>query len=334
MVRALKASLDYYTTNFGPYQYPELRIVEVPPYGVRGRALATTILFAEDFFLTRAREGKFDQAFFGTAHEVAHSWWGGQLRGAHVRGRAMLSEALANYSAMLVTEQTFGPEAARQVYDYQMDRYLSRRSAFATDVPLIDAEDHPHVSYGKGAVAMYALREHIGDETVNRALRGFLEKHRDGPPYPTSVDLVAELRAATPDSLRYLLTDFFETVTLWELKAEPAVVERTAAGEYVVTFDVVAKKMRADSIGRETEVPMNDQVEIGIFAPGTGDSRGTALYMKRHRIRSGRQTISVTLSQVPARAGIDPHGKLIERERADNLVEVNGAAANPGGSDA
>ena len=333
MVRSMKASLDYYTSAFGPYQYQELRVVEVPPYSVRGRALATTILFAEDFFITRAREGRFDQTFFGTAHEVAHSWWGGQLRSAHVRGRAVLSEALSNYSAMMVTEKTFGPKAAQQVYDYQMDRYLSRRASFRTDVPLIDAEDHPHIFYGKGAVAMYALRDHIGDEAVNGSLRQFLRAHANaGPPYPTSRDLVAALRTVTPDSLQYLLTDFFETVTLWEVKAERAVVEPTPAGDYRVTIDVSAKKFRTDSVGGETETQMDDLVEIGIFAPGAGEALGEPLYLQRHRIRSGKQTISIIVPREPARAGVDPHGKLMDRTRGDNVVEVKPAGARPTGA--
>jgi hypothetical protein len=329
MVASMKASLDYYTRTFGPYQFRDLRIVEIPPYTIRGgRALAGTILFAEDFFITRPKPGQFDQAFFGTAHEIAHQWWGGQLRGADVRGRAFLSETLANYSAMLVTERTFGPEAARQVYAFQMDRYLSRRADFARDVPLIDVEDHPHIAYGKGAVAMYTLRDHVGEEPVNTALRRFLEKHRDGgPPYPTSRDLLAELRAVTPDSLRYLLTDLFETVTLWDVRTRRAAVQRSGAGEYVVSLDVVAKKLRADSVGHETEVPMDDFVEIGVFAPNKTDGLGAPLYLHRHRIKSGTQTIRITVPREPSRAGIDPYHKLIDRQGGDNVVEVGAAAA-------
>ena len=323
MTRGMKASLDYYTTTFGPYQYRELRIAEIPPYGIRGRALATTIIFAEDFFITRSKEDRFDQAFFGTAHEVAHSWWGGQVRGAHVRGRAMLSETLANYSAMMVTEKTFGPKAARQVYDYQMDRYLSRRAAFQRDVPLLEVEDHPHISYGKGAVAMYTLREHLGDEVVNGVLRRFIEKHGGGgAPYPTTVDLLADLRAVTPDSVKYLLTDLFETITLWDVETRRAIVARTDRGQYEVTLDVTAKKVRADSVGRETEIPMDDLVELGVFAAGQGGSLGEPLYLMRHRIRSGEQTIRITVPREPARAGIDPWRKLIDRDREDNLVGV------------
>jgi ABC-2 type transport system permease protein len=327
MLAGMKASLDYYTRVFGPYPFRRLRVVEIPPYSINGRAMLTTIAFAEKFFITRADEGRVDHTFFGTAHEVAHSWWGGQVSGAHARGRDLLSEALSNYSAMMVTEKVLGPEEARRVYDFQMDRYLSRRAEFEQDVPLLEVEDHPHIAYGKGAVALYTLREHLGEEVLNGVLRRFLEKHRaGGPPHPTSLDLLAELRAVTPGSMRYLLTDLFETITLWDVETRRAVVARTDGGRYEVTLDVVAKKVRADSVGRETETPMNDLVEIGVFAPGTGDGLGAPLYLRRHRIRSGRQTIRVTVPREPARAGIDPWRKLIDREREDNVADVEPAS--------
>ena len=333
MVASIEASLDHYTRAFGPYQSRELRVVEIPPYSINGRAMVNTIAFAEQNFITRADGGRVDHAFFGTAHEVAHSWWGGQVSGAYARGRGVLSEALSNFSAMMVTEKVLGADQARRVYDFQMDRYLSRRAAFQTDVPLLEAEDHPHVAYGKGAVVMYTLREQLGEEVVNGVLRRFVEKHRHGgPPYPTSRDLLAELRAVTPDSMQYLLTDLFETITLWDVETRGAAVARTESGQYEVTLDVVARKVRADSVGRETEVPMNDLVEVGVFAPADGDARGEALHLRRHRIRSGRQTIRITVPHAPARAGVDPHGKLIERDRADNVVEVGAAAAEREGA--
>ena len=330
MIAGMKSALDHYTRVFGPYPYRELRVAEIPPYSINGRALATTIVFAEQNFITRAEGGRVDHTFFGTAHEVAHSWWGGQLRGASVRGQGFLSEGLSNYSAMLVVEQVLGPDEARRVYDYQMDRYLSRRAAFERDVPLLEVEDHPHIAYGKGAVAMYTLREQIGEAPVNGVLRRFLEKHRGGgPPYPVAADLVAELRAVTPDSLQYLLTDLFETITLWDVESRGAVVRRTSAGAYEVALDVMARKVRADSVGRETETPMNDLVEIGVFAPDTGDGPGPRLHLQRHRIRSGRQTIRVIVPREPARAGIDPLNRLIDRERGDNVVPVKAADAAP-----
>jgi aminopeptidase N len=262
--------------------------------------------------------------FFGTAHEVAHSWWGGQLRGANAPGGAFLSEGLSNYSAMMVTEKEVGPAEARRVYEYQLDRYLSRRGAFQRDVPLIEVEDHPHIAYGKGAIVMYQLREQLGEQTVNDALRRFLERHRGNQPGPTASGLLAELRAVTPESEQYLLTDLFETITLWDVETRRAAVRRTSDGEYEVTLDVHAKKIRADAVGRETEVPMDDWVEIGVFDSADGD--GSPLYLERHRIRGGDQTIRLTVSRAPASAGVDPRRTLIDREPGNNVVNVQSAA--------
>ncbi|MGH7576156.1 MAG: ABC transporter permease/M1 family aminopeptidase [Longimicrobiales bacterium] len=332
MVGGMKASLEYLTEQFGPYPYSNLRIIEVPRYGGFGRAGPYTISFTEDVFFSRVRDGEVDQPFYGTAHEVAHTWWGGMVRGAPVRGAEFLSESLASYSAMLVTEKTYGPEAGRRVYGFQMERYLRGRATQSREVPVLAVEDQPYVAYRKGALALYTLRDHIGEEAVNTALRRYFEKyHHAEPPYPTSLDLYAELRAVTPDWLQSLLTDWFETITLWDVKTERAVVEPTGAGEYVVTLDVVARKVRADSVGNETEVPMNDLIEIGVFAPGEGGSLGEPLHLERHRIRSGEQTIRITVSREPARAGIDPWRKLIDRQGADNVVEVETTGAGPVG---
>ncbi|HEV2132095.1 MAG TPA: hypothetical protein VGR27_13365, partial [Longimicrobiaceae bacterium] len=73
MVRSMKASLDYNTTSFGPYPFPELRIVEFPLYASGARAHPHTIAFSEgSAFLTRVEEGDVDRPFFVVAHETAH----------------------------------------------------------------------------------------------------------------------------------------------------------------------------------------------------------------------------------------------------------------------
>ena len=76
---------------------------------------------------------------------------------------------------------------------------------------------------------------------------------------------------------------------------------------------------------------MDDWIEIGIFAEGEkpptldvehiGDA-GTPFYTQKHRIRSGQQTIAVTMSRRPTRAGIDPNRLLVEVATADNTTTV------------
>jgi hypothetical protein len=317
MTAGMQSALSYYTAQFGPYPYRELRIVEIPPYSINGRAFPSAVAFSEQNFITRNDHGMVDLTFFGTAHEVAHQWWGGQARPAYAKGRGFVSEALSNYSAMMVTEKVLGPVEARKVYDYQMNRYLTQRGETGRDVPLLEVEDHPYIAYGKGAVALYTLREHIGEEAVNAALKRYLEKYRGGgPPYPTSLDIYAELRAATPPSLHPLLTDLFETITLWNLETQTATSRRLRDGTWEVTLNVKAEKVRADGVGRETPTPMNDLVEVGVFTAG----KDTPIYQVRHRIHTGQQTLKIRVASEPTRAGLDPLGKMIERERGDNVV--------------
>ena len=245
---------------------------------------------------------------------------------ARVKGGALLSETLAQYSSMMVLEKTYGQEHVRKFYDFAMDYYLRGRSGAASpEVPLLGVEDQSYLYYQKGAVAMYTLREQIGEQRVNSALRRYLGKHRSaGPPYPTAFDLYAELRSVTPDSLQYLLQDLFEEVTLWDVRTDSASTEATSNGEYRVTLQVQAAKVRIDAVGKEIEVPMNDLVEIGVFAPGrTEKDLGAPLYLQQHRIRSGQQSISVTVARAPARTGIDPYKKLIQRKTDDNIASVD-----------
>ncbi len=77
-----------------------------------------------------------------------------------------------------------------------------------------------------------------------------------------------------------------------------------------------ARKVTTDSAGIEAEMPMDEWVQVGVFAPaGQGADSGETLYLQMHRIRSGEQTISVTVPREPSDAGIDPYHPLIELER-------------------
>ncbi|QNP54214.1 hypothetical protein H9L05_21255 (plasmid) [Hymenobacter qilianensis] len=159
---------------------------------------------------------------------------------------------------------------------------------------------------------------------VNRALRTLLENHRPAAaPLATTLDLYRELQAATPDSLRYLLRDLFETNTYWELGTKQATAKQLQPGTWQVTLAVRARKAVVDSAGGEREVPMHDWVEVGVFAPAEkGEPSGQPLYLRKHRLRSGQQTITVPVKRQPTRAGLDPYHLLIDLQREDNLKDI------------
>src|SRR5690606_24919227 len=110
----------------------------------------------------------------------------------------------------------------------------------------------------------FALQDYIGEDRLNEAFRNYLDewRFRDAP-YPTSADLLKHIRAVTPDSLQSVIHDMFETITLFENKAESAEYREIDSTTYEVTLKVTAEKLRADSVGNEHVIPIDDWIDIG-----------------------------------------------------------------------
>jgi ABC-2 type transport system permease protein len=328
MIRAVQKSLDYYTQQFGPYQHRQVRIVEFPRYGTFAQSFAGTIPYSEGIgFIADVRRDDIDYPYFVTAHEVAHQWWGHQVAPADVQGAAMLSETLSEYSALMVMEKQYGRAQIGRFLRHELDSYLQgRTSERRAEMPLALVENQQYIHYNKGALAMYALRDYVGEAAVNGALREFLRETRNATgPYPTSRDLLRHLRAATPDSLQYLVEDLFETVTLWDLKATRAEGTELPDGRYEVRLTVSARKVRAGPLGDETQVPMADLVEIGVF----GRDDDEPIWLRKERFTGQPRTFRIVLDERPVKAGIDPLHKLIDRDLDDNVVAVERRAGTP-----
>ncbi len=325
MVKSIQASFTYYTEKFGPYPYSHITIIERSGYAGELNAEPTTIDYGESFTFSNQKDNPWalDLVYFPIAHEIAHQWWGAaQLLPAHVEGGIVVSETLANYSSLQVVEETYGKEHAEKLLSMWRKSYEVPRSR--ATAPLLQATD-AFIGYRKGPLALHALTQYMGKERVNDALRQLIVKFGSGqPPFATSLDLYRELQAVSPDSLQYLLQDYFEKNVYWQLKAEQAHAQQIDSATWQVTLKLQAKKVVVDSTGAEIPVPMNDWVEVGIFAPlEKGETSGKPLYLQKHHMRSGEQTITITVPGKPARAGIDPYYLLIDLNLENNTRKVN-----------
>jgi aminopeptidase N len=332
MMAAMKRSLDYYQANFSPYQFRQARIIEFPGYASFAQAFANTIPFSESIGFTADpdKPDKIDFATYVTAHEMAHQWWAHQVIGADMQGGTVLSETLAQYSALLVMEQTYGKEGIRKFLRNELDSYLSARGGQAVEeTPLIRVENQDYIHYRKGSLVMYLLRDQMGADKVNAALRSLLARYAfKGAPYPTSRDLVDALRREAGDDPRAqdLITDLFEKITLYDLKTEEAQARRRPDGRYDVTLKITARKLYADGKGVETAAPLGTETfDLGVFTaePGTpGFTRASVQSFTVRTLKDGEQTVTVTVDGKPAFAGIDPYNKRIDRNSGDNVTPV------------
>jgi len=321
MIYSVQKSLDYFTANFSPYQHRQVRIIEFPNYRTFAQSFPNTIPWSESIgFIADLRDkDDIDYVFYVGAHEVGHQWWAHQVCGADVQGSTMITETLAQYSALMVMEKEYGREKMRKFLKFELDRYLNGRGGeLVAEMPLMLVENQPYIHYRKGSLAMYLLRDEIGEERVNAALAQFLkEKAFSGPPYPTTRDLIAAFRAHAPADKQALITDLFETITLYDVRAISAAATPKADGGEAIDLVVSARKVRADGAGNESEVPFDGEVDIGVL-----DDKGDVVSIEKRRVHSGENRFALVAKAGAARAGIDPLGKLIDRDANDNTVAV------------
>jgi len=232
---------------------------------------------------------------------------------------------MAEHSALTVMEKRYGASHAKKFLRHELDRYLRGRTAERIrEQPLIRTENQAYIHYNKGALALYALRDYIGEEAMNRGLRAYLDNHAfEEAPYSTSRDFLGYLRAETPDSLQTLFTDLFETITLWDNKVEDVAVTEADDRLYEVTLEFSSGKVRADSVGNETELPMDDYIEVGVFGEEEpGNALGRPLSVFKIHVTSDTTSVDFVVDEEPRRVGVDPYNKLIDRVPGDNAREA------------
>ena len=330
MIEASKAGLAYYEKNYGPYQFKQYRIIEYPRYRTFAESLANTVPFSEGIgFIDRTEKPEdIDYCYFVTAHELAHQWWGHQVLGGNVEGSNMMSESLAEYSALRVMEKKYGSDNMHKFLAHELDGYLRGRSGeIRHENPLALVQNETYVWYQKGSLVMYGLSDYIGEDKLNAALHDFLMKYQypnahttREVPYPDTRQFVAALRAATPPEYQYYITDAFENIVLYDNKALTATYVQTPDKKYKVTLTVQAKKFKSDGSGNETPMPLADYIDIGVFS-GKKDHE-KPLYLKKEKITQEKNTFEIIVDELPTRAGIDPINKLIDRIPDDNSIDV------------
>jgi ABC-type transport system involved in multi-copper enzyme maturation permease subunit len=337
MIQAAQTSLTYYEANFSPYPFRQLRILEFPDYARFAQSFAGTIPYSESLgFITDLRDpDAIDYVSYVTAHEVAHQWWGHQVIGANVQGAMVLSESLAQYSALMVMEHTYGRDKMRRFLRYELDEYLAGRGREALDeLPLYRVENQPYIHYNKASLVFYRLREELGEAALNRALHKFVAaKAYQKPPYATSLDLLGFIRAEAKPEQQALITDLFEKICFYDDRVIDATATKRSDGKYHVTLRLHAAKRYADGKGNETAATLDDWMDIGVFARGPSGKEGDekVLYLQRHHLTSENPGISVVVDQAPYEVGIDPYNKLIDRVPSDNRQRVSLQAGVGGG---
>jgi ABC-2 type transport system permease protein len=330
MLEAMKTSLSLFSERFSPFQFRQLRILEFPAYASFAQSFANTVPYSEaiGFIQQRRDEDDIDMVTYVTAHEVGHQWWAHQLLPSGQQGATLLVESFAQYSALRVMEQLYGPAQIRKFLKYELDSYLrARGSERLEELPLARVENQAYIHYQKGGLVMYLLKEELGVEVVDRTLQRLLAEFAFQPaPYANALDFLRLLREEAGAEHEQLITDLFERITLYDLALQEAESRQLPDGRWETTLQIEARKRYVDGLGAETATPLDGYFEVGLFSaePGTAEFTGeNVLLLERRALADGPQTLVFYSSERPLFAGVDPYNKRIDRNSNDNVRETS-----------
>lgn len=332
-VKGVKHSMDYFSENYGPYQYKQMRILEFPRYSTFAQSFPNTVPFSESFGWVGdfSDPNDLDYVYTVTAHEVAHQWWGHQITPSATRGANQISESMAEYSSLMVMKKEYGVDAMQKFLKEELDRYLrSRANESKFEKTLLDNDNQAYVWYRKGGLILYGLQDLIGEANLNSGFKAYAEaaKFRAEAPFTTTTEWYDYMKSVTPDSLKYYLEDSFEKITLYSNKVTEATYKKLADDKYEVTINVESSKNYFDGTGKLlAEGDKANLLEIAVFDTDIENTQGmtikSPLVLERVWVKPGKSTYTYITNKLPIRAGIDPYNKMIDRIPDDNLVVLD-----------
>lgn len=327
----MSTSLDYCSQWFGPLTFDTMKIVAFPvTQGTYATVNGNVIPYSESYFHCDVHDHnneRFNMPFYVSAHEIAHCWWGHKVDPANIKGGRMISEGMAEYLAMKSIQKKYGDQKLHEFRKKYHGVYLEERGHRSDETALIFAGlDMDYLNYRKTALSLISISDYIGEERLNTALAEFAEEFQNtSAPFPTTIDFVEAIRNATPDSLKYLVHDMFETISFYDNAIENIAVDKKD-DVYLITGDLYVTKYRADKKGKRLyednalkledrqSIALNDYVSIRCYGVD-----GTILFTKMLKVKEIKNALSFSINEMPHRIEIDPDYLYMDVNRDDDV---------------
>lgn len=325
-VAGFKAGLQYYTTNWAPYNFDAVTLAETPLYNRLINTMAATNLFSENMGWNAnfVEVSQWDYCYFLATQQLAKQWWLSSIIPSHTKGSQVIAGGVAKYAALLMMEKKYGLHNINNIISNELDEYFWRRGRTVRNQYPIVNSNNGTVFDNKAGVLLYGLKNLVGEDSINAALREFYQKYafKATAPYAGSKDLYDCLQRHIPDSMKYYLHDSWEKVTFYENAIVAATVTHLHGHDYKIQVKINVAKTYEDENGNTSPAIINDYVEIGVFGDNHKAKEGYPyqhiLYLNTYKLTSGEHTLELVVPGKPARVAVDPFIMLIDKNRNDN----------------
>lgn len=173
--RYSKSIFDFFENEIGvKYPWKIYKQIPVHDFLYAGMENTSATLFSQDFVVDSTAFN--DRNYINVnAHELAHQWFG-DLVTAKSGKHHWLQEGFATYYALLAEESVFGED----YFNWKMYEMAERlqQNAKTDTVPILNEKASSLTFYQKGAWALHVLRDNIGHEKFQKAVKTYLEKYK------------------------------------------------------------------------------------------------------------------------------------------------------------
>ncbi|MCF6404957.1 hypothetical protein L3C95_18800 [Chitinophaga filiformis] len=323
MMRAMRDAIDYCTQHFGPYPHKQLILAEIPQYRGAATAYPGVVFGAENISFQGDFSGsnKINHAYGIIAHEVAHQWWANKLSPVAQPGAALLTETLAQYTEAMVLEHAFGKPLMREYLRADNKLYFALSDRDEQEQPLSKTNGQAFVHYQKGSLAMYALKETLGEERLNKALHRLLDRHTYPGLKATADDLLHELYQEASERKIKHIKDWLERVIVYSLKVETVSCKQLPNGQYKLQLNVSIDKTDRNN---HQSLPPDEEIDIAVFDVPSAELNGqsTPIYLAKHHFSQSTNSLVLVVNNPPETVAIDPYCYLPDADQSDNLTAI------------
>ncbi|MFX0557943.1 M1 family metallopeptidase [Maribacter sp. CXY002] len=238
--RYTKKIFDFLEKEIGvSYPWQNYKQIPVHDFLYAGMENTTATIFSDGYLIDST--AFLDKNYVNVnAHEMAHQWFGNLVTekdGNH----HWLHEGFATYFAYLAEKEIFGDDYFYWNL-YRKLQILKHESDQGNGQRLLDPKASSLTFYEKGALALYMLRNDIGDTTFTKGVANYLKKYQFKN--VTVEDFLTEIQFSSESDL----TDFKD---IWLASTE-------------LPYSAVLEKLQAENVSLAEWILIQGKVNSGI----------------------------------------------------------------------
>lgn len=296
-----KRIFDFLEKEIGfSFPWQNYKQIPVKDFLYAGMENTGTTIFSDAFMVDET--AFIDQNYINVnAHELAHQWFGDlvtETEGTH----HWLQEGFATYYALLAEKEIFGNDYF-QYKLYESAEQLTELSKTKNATSLLDPKASSLTFYQRGAWAIHALRNLIGDTSFKITIYNYLEKHKFQN--VTTDDFIATAEEVSGTDLKTFRQLWLENIKFPSQEA----LDILAKSDFIKNYLSLAQERTQPMAGKwgtlakALNFPTNDYIgqEAVYQLEGKNAPEIIALYDKAFETNNifVRQAIANTLSTVP-----------------------------------